>query len=61
MGIDRRLKDRIWHVANAYGTLYGEPLDGQILAVLMDLRDELKALNAKLGTVSRKLPPRPRK
>lgn len=69
---DERRKDALWRVrANADGTL---PWEAIKVAVLMDLRDELKALNRllrcrnfldipnKLDRIHRKLPTRkPRK
>lgn len=56
--IDRRRKDQNWFVADSGGKMFLGAIDGKVLAVLMDLRDELKALNMKLRTISKKLPPR---
>lgn len=59
--MDRRRKDRDWIVADQVGLeeeVRKKVSEGAILAVLMDLRDELKDLNRKLRTVSRKIPPR---
>lgn len=44
--VDRRQKDTAWQVADEAGTLFGR---GAHLAVLMDIRDELKALNQRLN------------
>lgn len=43
--MDRRRKDVNWYVADESGTAYSEMREGCTLAVLMDLRDELKKLN----------------
>lgn len=42
--VDRRRKDQNWYVAEADGSLYNEMRDGVMLAVLMDIRDELQAI-----------------
>lgn len=41
---DRRRKNQNWCVAEADGTLYPEMRHGVMVAVLMDIRDELQAL-----------------
>jgi hypothetical protein len=46
--IDRRRKDSEWNVVDESGRLY-QRYDSAQLAVLMDLRDELKQLNALLN------------
>lgn len=70
--IDRRRKDREWVVTNEQGELYTGLRDGVSVALLMDIRDELKRLNtllhchnfvgipATLRTISRKMPVRRR-
>lgn len=47
---DQRQKDKSWIVADANGKLYGAEFgfQPQMLATMMDIRDELKALNAHL-------------
>lgn len=62
MNIDRRKKNARWRVYKEDGTRY-EPATyiASILAVLMDIRDELQLLNASSRTISRKIPPRPKK
>ena len=44
--IDRRRKDQLWHVAGEDGTVH--TWDQVQVAVLMDIRDELKRLNAAI-------------
>lgn len=44
--MDRRKKDVVWNVADESGAVYS--YDRAALAVLMDLRDELKKLNSLL-------------
>lgn len=43
--IDRRKKDRVWNVADENGVTHSQLRDGVTVAVLMDIRDELKRLN----------------
>jgi hypothetical protein len=43
---DRRLRNQDWIVTNQSGVVHGYP--GAQLAVLMDIRDELKNLNGLL-------------
>lgn len=45
---DRRWKDHDWHVVTADGRHYESTNQAQLLAVLMDVRDELKRLNSVL-------------
>lgn len=42
---DRRWKDYNWYVATADGKKYEVISQAQMLAVMMDIRDELKRLN----------------
>lgn len=44
--VDRRKRDADWLVTDEQGTPYGR---GAHLAVLMDIRDELKKLNNRLS------------
>lgn len=46
MPADRRRKDRDWFVASEGDELFGSIKQGAFLATLMDIRDELKELNA---------------
>lgn len=46
--IDRRKKDVNWNVADNTGATYSNLRDGCAVAVLMDIRDELKRLNELL-------------
>lgn len=45
---DKRRKNTNWCVGNDQGECFNEIRDGVFLAVLMDLRDELQAINRKL-------------
>lgn len=45
---DRRRKNVNWNVADENGQTYPNLRDGCSLAVLMDIRDELQALNSKI-------------
>ena len=45
---DRRLRDRLWNVAELDGTPYDDVRDGVLVAVLMDIRDELQQINSRL-------------
>jgi len=45
---DRRRKHVGWAVADSAGNLYSSVKDGAMLAVLMDIRDELQRLNELL-------------
>ena len=46
---DRRRKDVDWAVANEAGELWSNVRHGCMLAVLMDIRDELKRISAVLN------------
>lgn len=46
---DRRKRNLNWCVANESGGIYDGPMDYRALAVLMDIRDELQAINSKLN------------
>lgn len=49
MAVDRRKKNLNWSIANEQGNTYNsitQGRDGATVAVLMDIRDELQALNA---------------
>lgn len=46
---DQRRKNVNWTVAHDTGTLYSSVVDGAFLAVLLDIRDELQAINRVLG------------
>lgn len=48
MAVDRRRQNRNWYVTDEAGTLYSDLRDGCLLAVMMDIRDELQTLNALL-------------
>lgn len=52
---DRRWKDYQWSVVTPDGKHYEQANNAQLLAVLMDLRDELKAMKGVLFAVSNKL------
>ena len=45
---DRRRKNEDWYVAAEDGALWADMRDGVMLAVLMDLRDELQAIKGIL-------------
>lgn len=52
MAVDRRKKNLNWFIANEAGQTYSSVQhgrDGAAVAVLMDIRDELKQLNSLLG------------
>lgn len=49
MAVDRRKKNLVWNVADDSGVTYTEMRDGVTVALLMDVRDELKQLNSLLG------------
>lgn len=46
--VDRRSKNAQWHVVDAFGRAYSGSYNHAILAVLMDLRDELQAMRQRL-------------
>ena len=45
---NRRQKDISWYVTDDAGNLYPQIKEGVFAAVLMDIRDELKRLNATM-------------
>lgn len=49
---DRRQKNHDWYVADESGDIYNFKAGGCILAVLMDIRDELQTLNRLVGCPS---------
>lgn len=48
MNVDRRRKNREWFVTDEQGATYSHLRDGCLLAVAMDIRDELQKLNSLL-------------
>lgn len=68
--VDRRRRNRTFHVTDEQGVLYNDMRDGATVAVLMDIREELQRLNSllhcsnfigiprTLKTISRKIPVR---
>jgi hypothetical protein len=48
MAIDRRRKNVNWNVTDNAGIAWNSVRDGVLLAVLMDIRDELQRLNTLL-------------
>ncbi len=48
---DRRRRNVDWFVADESGRLYGDGLGGRIVAVLMDIRDELNLANRRLSVL----------
>lgn len=49
MAVDTRKRNVQWAVANEYtGQLHSSICDGVMLAVLMDIRDELQRINSTL-------------
>lgn len=46
---DRRQKNANWAVASATGEIYPSVADGVFVALLLDIRDELQAINRVLG------------
>lgn len=49
MAVDRRKRNIDWLVADEQGNLYSGMKDGVMIAVLVDIRDELQRLNALLA------------
>lgn len=45
MAVDRRQKNAEWRVLDEAGRVYSGRYDASMLAVLMDIRDELQAMN----------------
>lgn len=45
--VDRRQKNQNWHVTDEHGRMLHQ--NRALLAVLMDIRDEMQAINLKLG------------
>lgn len=48
MAVEKRFANRNWVVADDTGDIYNVTREGVVLAVLMDIRDELQRLNALL-------------